>query len=129
MLPNADYPIAVLPESDIVGTIRPRTSHRPARDAVVRFVETEVVAAPWIASKDAAFPGRPALAAVLDPLPRTHSWAGNHECDTVFRFDGPARTAVAVAGTEAVWVAATTFSPDVRDRVAVALGLSTEDLT
>ena len=58
----------------------------------------------------------------LTTLPATHGWAMNQSCDTVHRFDGPAKVAVAVAGGTAVWSAVAAPSPDVRDVFAALVG-------
>ncbi|MBM2622522.1 hypothetical protein JIG36_44175 [Actinoplanes sp. LDG1-06] len=45
----------------------------------------------------------PALRRQLDELPSTYSWAGNQGCDRVYRFGGPARVLVAVAGDQVLY--------------------------
>jgi hypothetical protein len=63
------------------------------------------------------------LDTMLSRRPSTFGWAHNQGCDSVHRFDGPARVAVAIAGTMAVWTIVSTPDPVLRARIAEILGV------
>lgn len=61
------------------------------------------------------------LDAMLGRRPTTFGWAHNQGCDAIYRFDGPAR--IAVAGNTAIWTITSTSDPDLRARIADTLGI------
>jgi hypothetical protein len=54
--------------------------------------------------------------------PTTYGWAMNQGCDTVYRFDGTAKVAVAVTDDVALWSAIDAPSAAVRDGLAEVIG-------
>lgn len=63
-----------------------------------------------------------ALALRLTALPATRGWAMNQGCDTVYRFEGAAKVAIAVAGSTALWSAVAAPSAATRDIFAALIG-------
>jgi len=58
----------------------------------------------------------------LTVLPTTYGWAMNQGCDTVYRFDGTAKVAVAVTDDVALWSAIDAPSAAMRDALAEVIG-------
>ncbi|MBF9134983.1 SMI1/KNR4 family protein [Plantactinospora sp. S1510] len=63
----------------------------------------------------------------LTALPTTHGWAMNQGCDAVYRFSGPAKVAVAVTGSTALWSAIAAPSTARRDALATLIGATPGD--
>lgn len=62
------------------------------------------------------------LESLLPRRPTTFGWAHNQGCDAVHRFDGPAKVAVAVSGTMALWTVTPTTAA-LAGRIADILGV------
>lgn len=94
-------------------------SRTPYADSFTTFTETAVWDALLYRTDDAAWSfdhelrsdAVATLTTMLRPLPTTFGWAHNQGCDAIYRFDGPARVAIAVTGTMAVWTAARPPTP------------------
>jgi hypothetical protein len=67
------------------------------------------------------------LSTRLTALPTTHGWVMNQDCDTVYRFDGPAKVAVAVTGGTALWSVIAAPGIATRDTLATLIGATTQD--
>lgn len=67
-----------------------------------------------------------ALKTRLTPLPTTSGWAMNQRCDAVYRFEGVAKVAVAVAGGSALWSAIAAPSIATRRAFATLVGATPE---
>lgn len=65
------------------------------------------------------------LGTMLERRPTTFGWAHNQGCEAVYRFDGAARAAIAVAGTKALWTI--TSATALRDRIMDILGVPPDD--
>ncbi|WP_433788785.1 hypothetical protein [Actinoplanes sp. CA-252034] len=63
-----------------------------------------------------------ALGSRLTRLPETYGWAMNQGCDRVYRFDGSAKVAVAVADGVALWSAISAPSNAMREAFAEIVG-------
>ena len=63
-----------------------------------------------------------ALGSRLTRLPETYGWAMNQGCDRVYRFDGNAKVAVAVADGVALWSAISAPSNGMREALAEIVG-------
>jgi hypothetical protein len=63
-----------------------------------------------------------ALRSCLTELPATHGWAMNQGCDSVYRFDGTAKVAVAIAEGAAVWSAIAAPTTGMHETLAEIIG-------
>lgn len=67
-----------------------------------------------------------ALKTRLTALPTTQGWAMNQSCEAVYRFEGPAKVALAVTGGTALWSAIAAPSSSTRKAFATLVGATPE---
>ncbi|WP_204015006.1 hypothetical protein [Virgisporangium aurantiacum] len=66
----------------------------------------------------------PTLRRRFPELPATYAWAGNQDCEAMYRFDGAARILLAVKGPIMVYAVVATDDPATRAEVLATLGLA-----